>query len=65
MKLITDNRKARFDYEILEQYEAGLVLTGSEIKSIREGAVNLKDSYIVSPRGGFFTELPYQRVQSQ
>ncbi|MEM7645832.1 MAG: SsrA-binding protein SmpB [Pseudomonadota bacterium] len=46
IKIITDNKKARFDYEILEKFEAGLVLTGSEVKSIRDGAVNLKDSYI-------------------
>ena len=56
MKLITDNRKARFDYEILEKYEAGLVLTGSEIKSIREGAVNLKDSYIAFRQGEAFLQ---------
>ncbi len=39
------NRKARHDYEILETYEAGIVLKGSEVKSIRMGAANLKDSY--------------------
>jgi len=47
MKLISDNKKARFDFEILEAFEAGLVLTGSEVKSARDGAVNLKDSYVV------------------
>ena len=41
------NRKARFDYEIYDTYEAGLVLTGTEIKSIREGKANLKDSYAI------------------
>ena len=41
------NRKARYDYEIHDTYEAGLVLTGTEIKSIRNGSCNLKDSYIV------------------
>lgn len=46
IKIIADNKKARFDYEIVEKYEAGLVLTGSEVKSIRDGAVNLKDSYV-------------------
>ncbi len=40
-----NNRKARYDYEILETYEAGIVLTGTEIKSIRNGQANLKDSY--------------------
>jgi len=39
------NRKVNFDYEIIETYEAGIVLTGTEIKSIREGKANLKDSY--------------------
>lgn len=41
------NRKARYDYEIFEKYIAGIVLTGTEIKSIREGKCNLKDSYII------------------
>ena len=41
------NKKARFDYEILEKYEAGIVLTGNEIKSIRKGSCNLKDSYVL------------------
>ena len=41
------NRKAKFEYEILETYEAGIVLTGTEIKSIRKGSANLKDSYAI------------------
>lgn len=41
------NKKAYFDYEILEEIEAGIVLTGTEIKSIRNGNANLKDSYAV------------------
>ena len=41
------NRKARYDYYIEETYEAGISLTGTEIKSIREGKVNLKDSYVI------------------
>ena len=41
------NRKAYFDYEILEEYEAGIVLKGTEIKSIREGRANLNDSYAI------------------
>lgn len=41
------NRKAKFDYEILESYEAGIVLKGTEIKSIRLGKANLKDSYCI------------------
>lgn len=44
-KLICKNKKARFDYEILKTMEAGIVLSGNEIKSIRLGHVNLKDSF--------------------
>lgn len=44
-KLVTENRKAYHDYFILERLEAGLVLTGTEIKSAREGKVQLRDSY--------------------
>lgn len=44
-KLIAENRKARFDYIITEVYKAGLVLTGSEVKSLRQGSLNLRDSY--------------------
>ena len=40
------NRKARFDYFIEDEIEAGIVLTGTEIKSIRKGAINLKDSFV-------------------
>ena len=40
-----NNRKARYDYEILETYECGIVLKGTEIKSIRGGNANIKDSY--------------------
>ena len=45
-KNITVNRKAFHNYEIIDKYEAGMVLVGSEVKSIREGKVNLKDSYV-------------------
>ncbi len=45
-KTIVDNRKARHDYELMDRYEAGLELKGTEIKSIRAGKVQLKDSYI-------------------
>ena len=41
------NRKARYDYEIHDTYEVGIVLTGNEIKSVRKGSVNLKDSYVI------------------
>lgn len=46
IKIIADNKKARFNYQILETYEAGLVLMGSEVKSIRAGNISLRESYI-------------------
>ncbi|MHB9134143.1 MAG: SsrA-binding protein SmpB [Armatimonadota bacterium] len=45
VRVLVDNRKARHDYEILETLEAGLVLTGTEMKSLRGGKGNLRDSY--------------------
>ncbi|RQW03682.1 MAG: SsrA-binding protein SmpB [Calditrichaeota bacterium] len=45
IKIITSNKKAFHDYQILDKLEAGLVLTGSEVKALREGRCNLKDSY--------------------
>jgi SsrA-binding protein len=44
-KVVADNRRARFDYEILDTFEAGLVLMGSEVKSLRQGRASLSDSY--------------------
>lgn len=44
--IISENKKARFDYHIVETFEAGLVLTGSEVKSLRANQVQLKDSYV-------------------
>jgi SsrA-binding protein len=44
-RVIAENRKARHDYHLFDTYEAGLVLLGTEVKAIREGRVNLKDSY--------------------
>ena len=46
MATFAENRKARFDYEILETFEAGLVLSGAEVKSIKNGRMNLTGSYI-------------------
>ena len=45
VKVVASNRRARHDYEILDQVEAGLVLDGSEVKSLREGKAQLKDSF--------------------
>jgi SsrA-binding protein len=50
-RLIADNRKARHDYHILETYEAGIALLGTEVKAIREGRVNLRDSYARTDSG--------------
>ena len=44
-KLIAENRRARYDYELLDRFEAGLVLTGTEVKSLREGRVTLGQAY--------------------
>ena len=54
IKVIAQNKKANHDYFIEDTYEAGLVLTGTEIKSIRRGRINLKDSYCQSRRGEMF-----------
>jgi len=53
-RAITVNRKAYHDYEILSKHEAGLVLLGTEVKAIREGRVNLKDSHVEIRRGEAF-----------
>ncbi len=45
LKIITQNRKARHDYHVLDTWEAGIVLRGTEVKSLRAGRANLKDSY--------------------
>ncbi|HXV31546.1 MAG TPA: SsrA-binding protein, partial [Sinorhizobium sp.] len=50
-KVVAENRKARFNYEIVDTYEAGLVLTGTEVKSLREGLVNFKDSFAAVRNG--------------
>ncbi len=52
--VIADNRKATFQYEIEDTFEAGIVLTGSEIKSIRQNKVNIKESYASSENGEIF-----------
>jgi len=49
-----NNRKAKYDYEILDTIEAGIVLTGTEIKSIKNGMANLKDSYAIIKNGEIF-----------
>lgn len=50
-KVVAENRKARFNYEIVDTYEAGLVLTGTEVKSLREGKANIAESYATDEDG--------------
>ena len=50
-KVVAENRKARFNYEIIDTYEAGLVLMGTEVKALREGKANIAESY-ASDEGG-------------
>jgi SsrA-binding protein len=50
-KIICTNKQARFDYHLEDRYEAGLVLQGTEVKSLRDGRANLKDSYAVVDGG--------------
>ena len=52
--VIADNRKATFQYEIEDTFEAGIVLTGSEIKSIRQNKVNIRESYASAENGEIF-----------
>ena len=65
LKTIADNRKARHDYFILESDEAGIELTGTEVKSIRDGGLNLKDSWISIDNGELFIKQmhisPYEK----
>ena len=54
MNIVCQNRKAYHDYHIEEKVEAGIVLMGTEVKSLREGKGNLKDSYVLAKDGEFF-----------
>tara|TARA_B100001123_G_C15334124_1_gene1032210 strand:+ start:3200 stop:3670 length:471 start_codon:yes stop_codon:yes gene_type:complete len=54
LKIISNNRKARYNYFFTEFFEAGLVLTGSEVKSLRDGKANIAESYALDQRGEFF-----------
>lgn len=54
MKIITNNKHATYQYHILEKYEAGIELRGSEVKSLREGRINLKDAFCKIENGEIF-----------
>lgn len=64
-KTIAENRQARHEYFIIESYEAGIELFGTEVKSIRQGGVNLKDSWIAIENGEMFIKQmhisPYEK----
>lgn len=64
-KTIAENRQARHEYFILESFEAGIELFGTEVKSIRQGGVNLKDSWIAIENGEMFIKQmhisPYEK----
>jgi len=53
-KIVADNRKAAHDYHLIETFEAGIALQGTEVKAIREGRVNLRDSYARVEAGEIF-----------
>jgi len=65
IKTIVTNRKARFEYEILDKIEAGIVLRGTEVKSVRAGHVSLQESYAAPQGGELFLEgctiQPYEQ----
>lgn len=74
MKLIATNKKAFFDYFIISTYEAGIVLLGSEVKSIRLGHTNLKDSFVTFKNGeayiknmhiGAYTESTIDKIDEK
>ena len=50
-KIVAENRKARFNFEIVNTYEAGLMLTGTEVKSLRDGKANIAESYASDENG--------------
>jgi len=64
-KIVVTNKKARFQYEIIEVIEAGIVLHGTEVKSLRQGKANLQDSYATIKNGEVFLYnmhiSPYER----
>ncbi|MGI9411536.1 MAG: SsrA-binding protein, partial [Hyphomicrobiaceae bacterium] len=51
-KVVADNRRARFEYSLEEDFEAGLQLTGTEVKSLRQGQANIAESYASVEDGG-------------
>ena len=58
-KIVSENRRARFEYEILDTYEAGIELKGTEVKSLRKGEGNITESYASPEDGGIFLVNAY------
>ena len=54
IQVVTQNRRARFNFELMEKFEAGLVLQGSEVKSIRDGRVSIQEAFARAEDGEFF-----------
>ena len=65
VKLVTRNKKAYHEYNILEKFEAGIELFGTEVKSIRQGSINLKDAFCIVRSGELFAQgmhiSPYEK----
>ncbi|MBK9338980.1 MAG: SsrA-binding protein SmpB [Lewinellaceae bacterium] len=59
LKLEVTNRKAKFEYSFVQEYDAGMILTGSEIKSIRAGNVNINDAYCTMENGELWIRNMY------
>ena len=64
MKIVAENKRAKFDYELLDKYEAGIVLTGDEIKSVRLGHFSLVDCYGFIKDGECFLRNSYIKEYS-
>ena len=64
-KRIAENRRARFDYHIEDTWEAGIELTGTEVKSLRAGTANIAESYASAEKGGIFLINAYIPEYSQ
>ena len=62
MKIIARNKKARHDYEIEKTFEAGVVLTGPEVKSLRQGKIGFADSFARVRKGEIFLHLPFFKI---
>ena len=54
IEIISNNRKAFYSYTIIDKYESGMILLGSEVKSLREKKLNLKDSFVTLKKNRFF-----------